>query len=183
MRMKWLIVIINLVLLMPVVSAQKYYSKTAKVIFISEAPLEKIEGLNNSGYVVLDAGSGAVEMSVLIKGFKFEKALMQEHFNENYMESSKYPKGLFKGNITNISEINFSKDGEYTAAVKGNLTLHGVTKPLMTSAKVSVKGGTVFARSSFDITIADYNIDVPKVVRENIAKTVRVSVQADLQKM
>ncbi len=181
--MKWMFVIFNLILLMPIVSAQKFYSKTAKVIFISEAPIEKIEGINNSGYVILDAGSGAVEMSVLIKGFKFQKALMQDHFNENYMESSKFPKGIFKGNITNVSEINFSKDGEYAATMKGNLTLHGVTKPLSTSAKISVTGGAISARSTFDIIIADFDIDVPKVVRENIAKTVKVSVQTDLQRM
>lgn len=181
--MKWIFVMLNLILLIPMVSGQKLYSKTARVIFISEAPLEKIEGLNNNSYVILEAGSGAVEMSVLIKGFKFEKALMQDHFNENYLESSKFPKGIFKGNITNVSEINFSKDGEYTALVKGNLTLHGVTKPLTTSAKVFVKGGVISARSTFDIIIADYNIDVPKVVRENIAKTVRISVQTDLQRM
>lgn len=181
--MKCMFVLLHLILMMPMVSAQKFYSKSARVIFISEAPIEKIEGLNNSGYVILDAGSGAVEMSVLIKGFKFEKALMQDHFNENYMESSKFPKGIFKGNIINISDIDFSKDGDYTAAVKGNLTLHGVTKPFTTSAKFSIKGGAISARSSFDVTIADFDIDVPKVVRENIANTVKVSVQTDLQKM
>ncbi|MDQ3017986.1 MAG: YceI family protein [Bacteroidota bacterium] len=181
---KKLIVFVSLLLgCLPLLLSQKYYSKTAKFFFVSEAPVEKIEGINSSGYVIVDVASGAIEMSVLIKGFKFEKALMQDHFNENYMESSAYPKGIFKGSFTNLYELNFSKDGEYTAMVKGNLTLHGITKPLTTTSKITVKGSGITARSNFDIAIVDFGIQVPKVVRENIAKTVTVSVQADLQRM
>lgn len=181
--MKWIIVVLSIVLVMPIVSAQKYYSRTARVFFISEAPLEKIEGINNSGYIIIDAVSGAIEMSVLIKGFTFEKALMQDHFNENYMESTKFPKGIFKGSVSNLSEVNFAMDGDYTVKATGTMTLHGVSKPLTTTAGVNVKGGILSAHSTFEIVIADYNIDVPKVVRENIAKSVRVSVQTDLKKM
>jgi len=159
---------------------QKYYSKAGRIQFVSDAPLEKIEATNNSTLIVLDAATGRMDLSVLIKGFQFAKALMQEHFNENYMESHLYPKGLFSGTIINMKEISFSKDGSYIARVQGELTLHGVTKSMTTSGQVSVKAGKIYATSTFDITIADFNIDIPKVVKENVSKTVRVTVSAEL---
>lgn len=164
-------------------TAQKYFSKTARVSFESEAPLEKIVASNHSGYVVMDAASGQLETSVLIKGFQFEKALMQEHFNENYMESDKYPKAFFKGRIANISALTLTKDGTYQADVVGHLTIRGMTKPFSTQAKMIVNGGKISAEGNFEVAIADYGIEVPKVVRDNIAKQVMVSIRADLQKL
>ena len=159
---------------------QKYYSKVGQVVFTSDASLEKIEGKNTNGLVVLDAATGRLECSVLIKGFQFEKALMQDHFNENYMESHKFPKGVFKGTITNMQDIHLKKDGTYTVVVKGDLTLHGVTKPFSPTGKVIVKGGKITAASSFEIMVSDFNIEIPKVVRDNIAEKVKVTIQADL---
>lgn len=177
------VIIISLFALATWCQGQQYYSKTGKVTFISDAPLEKIEAHNNSGYVVFDSATGKIEWSVLIKGFQFVKALMQDHFNENYMESQKFPKGLFKGVVTNLKDINLQKDGEYTVNVKGELTLHGVTKPFSPVGHISIKGGAITATSNFDIVVEDYDIEVPKVVRDNIAKTVKVNVVADLQKL
>ena len=166
--------------LLPVLNGQKYYSKVARISFSSDASLEKIEATNSNGLIVLDAATSRLECSVLIKGFQFSKALMQEHFNENYMESHLYPKGIFKGSITNIKDIAFTKDGAYTASIKGELTLHGVTKPILTSGKVNVKAGKISVVGSFDVLVADYNIKVPKVVQDNIAEKVRVTLNADL---
>lgn len=180
-RAKTGIVVLLLMLLMGKASGQQYYSKTGRVSFYSQAPMEKIEAYNQSAYVVMDAASGKVELSVLIKGFQFAKALMQDHFNENYMESHIYPKGIFKGSIVNMKEVNLGKDGDYTVNVKGNITMHGVTKPLNTTGHVLVKGGKVTVNAKFDLTVADFNISIPKVVRDNIAKTVDVTVTADLQ--
>lgn len=163
--------------------SQKYFSKTGNIHFLSEAPLEKIEATNNSAYVVFDGASGQMEWSVLIKGFKFEKALMQQHFNENYMESNKYPKAIFKGQIVKPSPVDLSRNGDYNVEVKGNMTMHGVTKPFSTPARIIVKDGKVTARGNFNITVADYKIEVPKIVRENIAKSVKVTVSADLVPM
>ncbi len=162
---------------------QKYFSKVGQVVFSSDASLEKIEGRNTNGLVVLDAATGRLECSVLIKGFQFEKALMQDHFNENYMESHKFPKGVFKGTIINMQDIHLKKDGTYTAIVKGDLTLHGITKPFSPTGKVVVKGGKITASSSFELMVADFNIEIPKVVRENIAEKVKVTIQADLMEM
>ncbi len=162
---------------------QKYYSKVGQVVFTSDASLEKIEGKNTNGLVVLDAANSRLECSVLIKGFQFEKALMQDHFNENYMESHIFPKGVFKGTITNMQDINLKKDGTYTAVVKGDITLHGVTKPFSPTGKLIVKGGKITASSAFELMVADFNIKIPKVVRENIAEKVKVTIQADLLMM
>src|SRR5688572_16960713 len=139
-----------------ILSAQKYFSKTGSIYFLSVAPMEKIEAKNGNAYVVFDAGTGQMEWSVLIKGFKFEKALMQEHFNENYMESNEFPKGTFKGKIVNMSGVTCSKDGVYNVEVSGNLTLHGVTKSLTVPGKIIVKNGIVNASSTFELTVADY---------------------------
>lgn len=179
----WCVTGLCLLLSFSVAWGQKYFTKTGRVQFISNAPLEKIEAHNNNGYIILDAGSGSIECSVLIKGFQFEKALMQDHFNENYMESHEYPKGIFKGTIENMSAVNLAKDGEYPVTVKGNLTLHGVTKPFNATGKIGVKGGVIHAQSTFEIVVADYNIQVPKVVKDNVAKNVKITVTADLQKM
>jgi polyisoprenoid-binding protein YceI len=159
---------------------QKYYSKAGRIQFLSDASLEQIEANNNSALIVLDVTTGRMDLSVLIKGFQFEKALMQDHFNENYMESHLYPKGSFTGIILNMKEINFNKDGTYITKVQGELTLHGVTKAMTTSGQINVKAGKIVASSTFDITIAEFNIDIPKVVKDNIAKTVRVTVSAEL---
>lgn len=174
-----------LVLLLPVqwMTGQKYFSKTGKISFYSEASLEKIEAHNTSASTVIDIATGAVEWAVLIQGFTFEKSLMQEHFNENYMESSKYPKAKFKGQVDNLSAVQFNRDGTYTANVSGQLEMHGVTKPVTIPATVTVKGGVISAKAKFNVTLADYNISIPKLVADNISKTVRIEVSADYQPM
>ncbi len=173
------------VLLLPVqwMTGQKYFSKTGKISFFSEASLEKIEAHNTSASTVIDIATGAVEWAVLIQGFTFEKSLMQEHFNENYMESAKYPKAKFKGQVDNLSAVQFNRDGTYTANVSGQLEMHGVTKPVTIPATVTVKGGVISAKAKFNVTLADYNISIPKLVADNISKTVRIEVTADYQPM
>ena len=180
---KYIHLVVLLLIHSQLLLAQQYYSKTGKITFISKAPLETIEAKNTSANIIVDAATGKIEAAVLIKGFQFEKALMQDHFNENYLESHKYPKAMFKGVITNFRAVNFEKEGTYKAELNGSLTLHGVTKPVTTSGTLTVKGGNVSVASTFDITVADYNIEIPKVVRDNISKTVNVRVAADLLKL
>src|SRR5215210_2804803 len=93
--------------------SQRYMTRTGKVTFFSSTPLENIEAINNEMACAIDSKSGDVAFQVPIKSFKFEKALMQEHFNENYLESDKYPKAEFKGKVANIGSVNFAKDGSY----------------------------------------------------------------------
>jgi len=163
--------------------AQKYFTKEGTITFHSDAPLEKIEAINNSVTSVIDLESGRMEFAVLIKAFQFEKALMQEHFNENYMESSKYPKGTFKGQITNMDAINFSKNGTYQANIKGDLTIHGKTQSIETKGQFEVNQAQISGTASFVILVADYDIEIPNVVKDNIAKEVKIDVNCNYKEL
>lgn len=123
-----------------------------------------------------DTQKGEFAFSVLIKSFKFQKALMEEHFNENYLESNTYPKASFKGTITDLSKVTLSKDGTYPVTVKGDLTIHGVTKPVEAPGTITVSGGKVGAASKFTVKVKDYNIKIPATLVNNIAETVDISV-------
>ena len=164
----------------------KYFTRNGKVSFDATSPSspEKIDGKNEKATSVLDASNGQLEFAVLMKAFMFEKALMEEHFNENYVESDKFPKATFKGVIRNMSEINLLKDGTYVTKVAGKLTLHGVTKDVETTGTITVKGGSVSAKSDFKILLSDYNIQVPSLVQDKVAKeaTISVDVNYDLLK-
>ncbi|MBD0277257.1 MAG: YceI family protein [Bacteroidota bacterium] len=161
-------------------SQDKYFTKSGKIDFYSVTPLEDIAAKNKSAVSVLDAKTGTLHFSVLIKGFEFKNEEMQEHFNENYMESAKYPKAEFKGQILNNALIDYKKSGSYPVQVKGLLTLHGVTKEVQTTGIVKVDGGSVKAASAFTIQIADYGITIPKLVRDKVAKTVKIVVDTQL---
>lgn len=161
--------------------SQKYFTRDGTIVFESDAPVEKIEAVNNKVMCVWDTESGMVEMAVLVKSFKFEKALMEEHFNENYLESEKFPKAKFKGRVENMSSINLKEDGSYIAEVVGELSMHGVTKSINMNANISVKNGDVKCIANFEIAVADYDIKIPKIVRENIAKTVQILMDIDLK--
>jgi polyisoprenoid-binding protein YceI len=161
-----------------VVSAQgKYFTKSGKISFFSSTPAEDIEAVNKSVSVVLDSKTGDLQFSVLIKGFEFRKALMQEHFNERHMESDKYPQANFKGNILNNSDIKYDKNGTYAAKVKGMLTIHGITKEIETSGTIAVKDGKIHTHSVFNITLADY-----KVTHTNkVSNTIKITVDCPLE--
>ncbi|MBZ4189016.1 YceI family protein [Niabella beijingensis] len=160
------------------VPAQRYFTKTGTISFEAGTALEDIEASNKSATSVFDAATGQLEFAVLVKGFEFRRALMQEHFNENYMESSKYPKAAFKGRM-NLQGISFQKPGSYPVTVKGTLELHGVKKEITTTGTLKVSGSTVQAIAKFPVTISDYNISIPGVVRDKIAKTALVAVNCN----
>ena len=162
--------------------AQKYLTRTGKISFNASAGSspEKIEAVNNEVANILDAKSGEIVFQVLIKSFKFERELMQEHFNDNYMESDKYPKSDFKGTITNLNEVNFSKDGAYNVKVSGKLTMHGVTKDVILPGTAIVKGNTVTLRAKFNVNLKDYKIDIPALVADKIAKEAIITLESTL---
>ena len=161
----------------------KYFTREGNVQFKSEATMEKIEAKNNKVSSAVDSKTGKVEFAVLIKSFHFEKALMQEHFNENYMESDKFPKATFAGTITNLSDINFGKDGSYKATVKGKMTIHGVTKDVSSTGTIKVSKGAINVTNSFKILLADYGIEIPSVLKDKISKEVEVAVNSDYKAM
>ncbi|WP_301921750.1 YceI family protein [Ferruginibacter sp.] len=154
----------------------KYFTKAGKISFYSRSPLENIEAINNKVVSVWDVATGQIEFAVLMKGFEFDRALMQEHFNENYVESDKYPKAIFKGVIENSKNISLSDDNVFTAKVSGTLTLHGVTNPVNTSAVITVKSGVVAASCNFSIALADYKISIPSLVEGKINKRIAITV-------
>ena len=164
-------------------SAQRMFTRGANVSFdaTSNASLEEVEAKTNTGTIVIDAATGAVEAAVLMKSLQFEKALMQEHFNENYVESSKYPKAMFKGKITDKSMVNFTTDGTYKTTISGDLTVHGMTKPIRAPATITVKGSKVTAQTDFTVALADYGISIPSLVADKVAKAAKVSFGGTLE--
>ena len=176
-----------LVLLLIMVTASltfaqdKFFTKTGKINFFSKAPLEDIEAKNKTVTAVIDSKSGALQFSVQMKGFEFEKKLMQQHFNENYVESDKFPKGEFKGTITNNSDVNYSKNGTYTAKVKGKLTIHGVTKEVETTGTIKAEGSKLDIASSFNILLSDFEIKIPAVVKDKVSNTINITVDCKLE--
>ncbi len=181
MKNTLLLAILTLVAVLPL-SAQKYISKTAHISFSGETPAEKIEAHNRQVNAALDSKSGDMVVKVLLQSFQFERALMQEHFNENYVESHRYPNSTFVGKVHDIEAIDFSKNGTYAITVSGSLSLHGVSKNIVTEGKIEVNEGNVRATASFPITVADYNIKVPSAVMGKIAEKMEVSVEATLEK-
>ncbi len=175
--MKTLILIaVSFVAFMQATHAQTYLTKNGKISFFSKTPIEDIDAVNNQAVSVINSQTGSVAFSVFINGFLFKKALMQEHFNENYMESAKYPKATFSGKIDDLTKVNFTQDGTYAVSVTGDLTIHGVTKKVTTPATIGVKGQKITANSVFKVSPADYKISIPKIVENNISKTIEIKV-------
>ncbi len=154
--------------------SQTYSTRTGRISFYSSTEKETIKAVNNGVYAVIDAGKKNLAFALLMKSFVFEKELMQEHFNENYAESDKYPKASFNGAYT--GDVDATKDGVYKVTVKGNLTLHGVTKPVEAPATIEVKNNTLIGTAQFTIKLEDYGITIPSLVREKIAKEMTIDV-------
>ncbi len=163
------------------VGQEKFYTKSGKISFFSTTSMEDIEAINKAVSALLDAQSGELRFSVLMKGFEFKKALMQEHFNKDYVESDKFPKSEFKGQIVNNSSVNYSQNGSYPVTVIGSLSLHGVTKEVQATGKLIVKDGKLTASAVFEVLVADYNITIPRIHRNNIAKNIRITVDCQLE--
>jgi Icc-related predicted phosphoesterase len=151
-------------------------SKSSTISFFSSTVVEDIEGKSNAGNSVLDIKSRNIIFKIRNTSFQFEKKLMQEHFNENYMESDKYPYSTFKGNI--VDNIDLAKDGTYQVTIQGTLDIHGVTKPYQTKATLVVNKGSVNAKTVFKVKIEDHQIKIPSLVFKNIAEYVEVRISA-----
>jgi polyisoprenoid-binding protein YceI len=179
---KLISILLILFFITPMAFSQKYITKNGKISFYSDAPMEKIEAHNSQVNAALDASTGDLVFRVLMKSFIFEKALMQEHFNENYVESDKYPNSTFKGKIQNIKNIDFTKNGKHNVIVEGDLTIHGVTQKVKHPGTIEIKDGKVIAMSKFSIELKDYNIKIPKNVLKNIAEIIEITVNVNMDK-
>jgi polyisoprenoid-binding protein YceI len=154
----------------------RYLTKTGHIDFFSGSPIEDIEANNNKVAAVLDLATGQLAFSVPIREFQFKRTLMQEHFNENYLESEKYPKATFTGHFSGADAAVLGGPGAHPVQVEGDLTMHGVTHHLTVPGTLELKAGQLLANATFNVTPADYNIEIPMLVRDRIAKSVRVRV-------
>jgi len=159
-------------------NAQNFVSANVKTSFFSSTPIEDIKASSDKTSAVLISKSGEFAFQVPIKSFEFEKKLMQEHFNENYMESDQYPVAAFKGTIS--PNVDWTKNAEYAVTAKGTLTVHGVSKPRTILAKILIKDGSATISSAFDVACVDHNIKIPTLVFTKIAKIISVKVSGNL---
>ena len=153
-----------------------YMTRNGKVSFFSKTPLENIEAVNNEVTSILNSQTGEIVFAILIKSFHFERALMEEHFNENYMESTKMPKSTFQGKITNLPSIDLKKSGNYPAVVEGDLTIHGVKKHITSSGTITVESEKISVTAALNLKPDDYDIAIPSLVADKIAETIDVKI-------
>lgn len=155
----------------------KYLTNTGHISFYSHTAIEDITADNKNVASVIDASSGEFIIIVKISDFIFEKKLMQEHFNENYLESEKYPKATFKGRILNYTKVDFSVDGLYEVKVEGEMTIHGITHKVTEAGSLELSSGSIIARTKFLLNPEDYNIKIPRVVRKNISENLELRIE------
>ena len=164
-------------------SAQRYMTRNGNITFFSEAPLENIEAHNRQVNAAFDASNGDLAFKVLMRSFQFEKALMQEHFNENYVESHKYPNASFTGKVANLGEIDLNKNGIYSAIVTGKLSMRGIEREISETGTFEVKGDELIGKCIFSIRLSDYNIQIPRAVVNNISENIEIRVDVAMRKL
>jgi len=156
-----------------------YSTATGNIKIKSEAPLELIEASSNELKGVIDISKKTFSFSVLNRSIKgFNSPLQQEHFYENYIETTKFPATTFKGKI--IEQVDLSVDGKYEVRAKGILSIHGVDQERIIKAGIEVKNKIIQLNSSFTVPLSDHNITIPKIVYQKIAEEVNISVNASL---
>lgn len=161
--------------------AQKQVSQKTHIKFFSTTSIEDIEANNYASTGVVNTETGNIVFSVPMQSFEFEKSLMQKHFNsKKFLHTKANPKAKLVGKITDLSAVNFSKDGDYTVDVKGDLTINGVTNPINEKVNIAITNGKMSLNSTFNVTLADYDIVFKRgKPSKNIAKTVEVTVVAE----
>lgn len=159
--------------------AQIFMAKTCEVSFFSASPLENIEAINKASKPLINTSTNDIQVKIVNTAFIFEKPLMQEHFNENYMESEKFPNTIFKGKIN--EKVDWTKEGEQTVTITGKMSIHGVDKDVTIPGTISInKAGEIMISTKFKVHVADYNIKVPSLYVQNIAEDVDVKLNAVL---
>jgi hypothetical protein len=175
--MKKILIITMCLLVGNTIFSQKMMTRKGEIKFEASMPaFEEIAGTNSSVSCILDESTGDIVALGLVKSFKFKSPLMEEHFNENYMESTKFPKATFKGKISNFDAKKLSAT-KSTYDLEGDLTIHGVTKKIKTKINLVLSGGKITATSLFLVKPQDYDIEIPNLVKGKIAENVKVSIE------
>jgi hypothetical protein len=181
LTMKKLLILFFAVFLTGYSQAQTtYLTRSGVISFYSKTPLEDIEAVNKTVSATI-RDNGQFGFKVLMKSFIFEKAAMQQHFNDDYVESDIYPDAKFEGLVEDFQKIDLKKNGSYNVNVQGYLTMHGVRKEIKTPGTVIVKGEDLILQSTFNILLSDYKIAVPSNYLKKISNTIEIKVDAALQ--
>ncbi len=158
-----------------------YITRSGYIQFFSSTPLEDIKAVNNQVSCVLDKETGSFAFQVPIKAFTFKNALMQEHFNESYLESDLYPKSVFRGKILEWDNIELSEEPR-KVIIEGDLTMHGLTNKISEEGSINYDSSKIIGECVFNVRLVDYDIKVPRIVRENIAEIIQVTVNVEMNK-
>ena len=178
--MKKILIVSIALILANVTFAQRMLTRSGEIKFDASMPnLVEIAGKSSTVSAILDEATGNFATSAIIKSFRFKSPLMEEHFNENYLESSKYPNSTFKGKIAGFDAKKLSAT-KTAYEIEGDLTLHGVTKKIKTKIYLSLDGSKVVAAGNFSVHAQDYNIEIPSLVKEKFAEQIKVSFDFDL---
>lgn len=165
------------------VNAQDYLTRSGNVSFFSHTSVEDIKALNTEAVSTINSTTGDIEFRIAIKSFHFAKAAMEEHFNdENYMNSEKFPKASFKGKISNISSVNFAKNGTYNVTVDGSLTIKDVTKTVSVPGTITIKDGKVTALATFKVKRKEYNVMGQSFAQSKISDDIEITVNCEYTK-
>lgn len=177
-KVKYILATVLLLSIASNVIAQKVFLATGGMVhFFSATPMENIEAESKSMTAVLTTVTNKIQFSVSMRTFKFDKSLMEEHFNEKYVESEKYPKATFKGVIN--ENLDWSRDTVADVTATGTFELHGVTKEITEKGKLKIVGDKINLVVIFNVVLADYKIRIPKVVTMNIAEVIKVDMDCD----
>jgi hypothetical protein len=161
--------------------AQSFVSKNVRIGMFSSTPLEDIRAVSDQGTGVIVAKTREVMVQLAVKTLEFDRKLMQEHFNENYIESDKYPLAKFKGVLDQSADL--TKDGDYSVNVTGVLSLHGVDKQRTIPCKISIRGGVIRVEGQFKVACVDHKIDIPKLVFAKIAESISVKLSGQFNQV
>jgi len=167
MKLKYLFLMIFTGIVLLNTSAQKYITRTGVIEIYSQTPLFTFKGVNKKVGSILDAEIGELVASTLIRSFSFEQTLVEERFNEIYMDADRYPKSTFQGKITDYKKINFSVDGSYNITIEGKLTMHGVTNYIKERGLLTIKNGNIIAKTEFKVSLKAYKIEVEKAYNQD----------------
>jgi hypothetical protein len=160
----------------------KYMTRTGSAHFVADGIIkDDVQARSNTVTAVLDASTGQVQARIPVNSFVFRKALMQEHFNENYLESHRFPNASFKGQIQGWNDQMLQKSGSQKIRFVGTLEVHGVARDINEAGLLEVSNGIIHLETDFKLVVADYGIKVPALVRDKIAKEAEVHVQANLK--
>lgn len=177
--MKNIIVIIIGLLMALHLNAQKYFTRTGITQFeASEKAFEPVKATNNSTTAILNTKTGAVAAQVFMAGFQFKNALMQEHFNENYMDSHKYPKATLKGVLNDFSKVKMTTDSSFI--LNGILTIKGIEREIQTEVLLKEENNRLYVTTDFSVHPEDFDINIPSLVRDKIAKEIQISIAYEL---